>query len=61
VFDGWIQLTSQTGWDERATLETAMAASRLVGEADVELGAIAQDLGERFVRLVEDSAHLRVA
>lgn len=61
VFDGWIRLASRDGWHQRASLEAAMAASRQVGGADSALDAAAEDLGERFVRLVESPTHVRVA
>lgn len=61
VFDDWIKLASEAGWDERATLETALSAALQVGEADRALAATAHDLGQRFLRLVEDSARIRVA
>lgn len=61
IFDGWIDHSAASGWQERAPMSAAIAASCQVGEAEPSLDQAAQDLGARFLHLLEAPARVRVA
>ncbi|QCV87755.1 type 1 glutamine amidotransferase [Acidipropionibacterium jensenii] len=61
IFDGWLRLSETSGWQVRASRETALTASQQIGAADSALADVAADLGRRFLAVVEAPTGVRVA